>query len=217
MFFFTFKKKPLTKKKKEMTAVFPPFFGPKAWDLLLAVASGFPLLPTDQQKTDMIQFITLMMQFLPCGSCSVTAKAYVLKFVPDVTSRDKLITYIVNFHNYVNVHLGKTTFTVTEARAAFAARYTKDLTEIPRSLEIVKENTGRITELQKQNENYAKQLASYDDYTNHSVYFYVTIGLSIALGIFLIVAIVLFIRDKIQIRNLKRENDILQKHQAVVS
>jgi len=171
--------------------IYPPFFGPIVWDNMMLFATNYPNEPTNEDKTNMLQWLTLTMIFLPCPQCSMHAKLYVEKHPPNVSTKESLIKYIVEFHNYVNVSLGKSTYTIMEAKAAYASKIGRDIKDLPRAMVVHKEDALRIMELQA-------QLAKYETPGQQTtdVYFYTTIALSIALGLFLIVIIVLAIKLK---------------------
>lgn len=193
---------------------YPPSFGPMYWRVMMIVATEFPDNPTEEQKKTVLDWLTLTMILLPCPSCSMHAREYIKKHVPDVSSREALIAYIVEFHNYVNVSLGKTTYTVLEAKAAFFTQMTKDVDGLPRSMEVVKENTDRIKKMQSEIINYRKQLASYETNTPQSVFYYATIALGIILAIYMIATIVVLIRQAAKIRSLNKE---VKKNKPAVS
>ncbi len=176
--------------------IYPPVFGPMVWDTMMMFATNYPIEPTIEDKTNMLQWLILTMGFLPCGSCSLHAKRYVETHVPNVSSRESLTKYIVDFHNYVNISLGKSAFTLVEAKGAFISKIASDIKDLPRAMAVHKEDSERITALQTQLKNYEAKDSLYEDMTSHSIYMYTTIALSIALGIFLITIIVLAVRLK---------------------
>lgn len=183
----------------------PILFGPYFWNTMMCVASEYQETPTDEQKKTILDWLTLTMVLLPCPQCSMHAREYIKKYVPDVSSKEALFAYIVTFHNFVNVSLGKTTWTVTEAKAAFFTRITKDGDGLSRSLQVVKENTDRIKAMQSEIINYRKQVASYEDNTSQSVYYYATIALGIVFAVYLLATIVVLIRQAAKIASLNRE------------
>ncbi len=180
--------------------IYPPFFGPIVWDNMMLFATNYPNEPTNEDKTNMLQWLTLTMIFLPCGGCSMHGKAYIEKHPPNVSTKENLIKYIVEFHNYVNVSLKKSTYTIMEAKAAFASRIARDIKDLPRAMVVHKEDALRIMELKDKLEKYE---ANQDPITNSLVYFYTTIALSIALGLFLIIIIILAVKlnqNKLRLR-----------------
>jgi hypothetical protein len=198
-FYFLIKGSLVLKKKdqeKKKMGKYPPSWGPGAWDTMMAIADSYPTEPNEEQKKNMLEWVKLTILHLPCPSCSLHARAYIAKHIPDVTNRDKLIHYIVDFHNFVNVSLGKPTFTYLEAKAAYMTKLATDYRDLPHAMLIVKENATKIKELQLEISKYQKASTVYEQNTNHSVYFYSTIGLGTALGVLLLLFIVVFIMHK---------------------
>ena len=186
-----------------MYPVSPYEFGPCVWDTLLLYAYNFPDAPQESQQRDMLVLVTLLLKFLPCPSCGTEAKNYIEKYPPDVSSRTKLVTYIVEFHNYVNVKLKKATMTVDEAKAAFVDRLkidSNDKTSLPRAMEVRREDAKRITVLQQRVAELSKKATNYDQFTSHSLYFYTTIGVSIVAGMLLIALIAVIVKYKRRLR-----------------
>ncbi len=192
---------------------YPPLFGPKVWDTMMTFALNYPDKPTEKQQETMSKWLQTTMELLPCTSCSIHASQYVIKFIPDVSSKDKLVEYIVTFHNYVNLSLGKTAYTVTEAKAAFFTRLSKDMKDLPQSMRVLKENTDRIKGMQAEIARY--QSATTSSYNNQSYYFYTTIILGIVLGIFIIIAIIVGIKNKIKRRRLENELKIINEKKKI--
>lgn len=185
----------------------PYFFGPVVWDTMLIYAMNFPDMPSDQQQKDMLLWITKTMEFLPCPSCSMHAKEYVIKHVPNVSCRAKLVEYIVEFHNYVNLQMGKATMSIDEAKSMLIERLKESIdtkTYLPRAMEIRREDHVRITNLQNKVAKLTQEAQVYDANTHHSIYFYSTIGLSIFAGLLLIALIVVAVRGERRIRKLIR-------------
>ena len=67
---------------------YPPSFGPVYWRVMMIVATEFPDNPTEEQKKTVLDWLTLTMILLPCPSCSMHAREYIKKHVPDVSSRE---------------------------------------------------------------------------------------------------------------------------------
>ncbi len=169
----------------------PNTFGPGVWNTLMMFAWQYPNDPTKEQQINMLQWMRLTMMHLPCPQCSTHAKAYVEKHEPDVSCKEKLINYIVQFHNFVNISLKKPTFTTMEAKAAFISKLSEDFKDLPRAQIVAKENFEKIQDLQKQLTKYQQSNDPNSDY-----YYYSTIGLGIALGVLLLLFIIVLIASK---------------------
>ena len=140
---------------------YPPYAGTQFWDMMLNVALEYAENPTNEEKETMLQWITLTMKVFPCTPCSLNGIGYVTRFIPNVSSREFLVRYVIDFHNFVNKALGKTTFTTQEAMSAFHTRQVQNIHDVPRSIEIVRENTARIKAMQLEITSYQKQVSYY--------------------------------------------------------
>ncbi len=100
----------------------PIVFGPISWDLMLLTAMNFPEKPSEEQQEWMRLYLINFIKVLPCPQCAMHGYEYITKNPPDVSSRDNLIRWNVDFHNVVNQRLKKPVFTVEEAVASVTQR-----------------------------------------------------------------------------------------------
>lgn len=184
----------------------PNAFGPGVWNTMMMFAWQYSNDPTKEEQTNMLQWIRLTMMHIPCPKCSSHAKAYVEKHQPDVTNKERLINYIVEFHNFVNISLKKQRFTVQDAKAAFLMKLAEDYKEMPQAMKLIKDNTERMKFLEDQVVKYEKtnSIATMNS-SEIDYYYYATIGLSIALGLLLIIFLIVLIVNHKRQKRLKNE------------
>ncbi len=156
--------------------MYPPLFGPYVWDLLLSMATYYPLNPSDEQQLTTSTFITYLMRVLPCPGCSSHAISFVADNPPRVGNSEEFVQWVVDFHNFVNAKLKKPQFTVLEAKRAFILRHAAQLKDLPRAQQIREEDNLRIKSLQDQ---LARTVTNNDSNNNETLYFWIMIGVSV--------------------------------------
>ncbi len=102
--------------------IYPPLFGPMFWDTIMLIAYMYPNNPTDEDKSNITQWFELTMKLLPCPAIMFSSLNYVDRYKLDVSNKQLLLKWVVEFHNYVNIKLGKETYTVDEAIKGFIQR-----------------------------------------------------------------------------------------------
>lgn len=84
--------------------------GRAAWAYLHQMAANYPVTPSEQEKTAMLQFIYSFAQFFPCRTCSTDFSAQIRQYPPQVNSQADLTRWFCQQHNMVNSKLGKPQF-----------------------------------------------------------------------------------------------------------
>lgn len=84
--------------------------GNRTWSFLHTMAAYYPKKPTEQQKSDMVQFIGLFSKFFPCKPCAEDFQRDLREHPADVQSRESLSAWFCKMHNIVNVKIGKQEF-----------------------------------------------------------------------------------------------------------
>lgn len=130
--------------------MYPPLFGPMIWDTMLLLAMSYPETPNDQYQKLMKDFLTSLCHLLPCPGCSNHAVEYLNTHPINLSSKQTVTQWVVDFHNAVNIRLGKATYTVDEAKKALIKRIDGDMKDLSRALQIRKEDSQRIIQLQSQ-------------------------------------------------------------------
>lgn len=84
-------------------------WGPAAWTFLHSIAHSYPFLPSETEKSEMLSFLPLFCSQLPCPRCRSHCTLYMLKNLDDlaVSSRDRIVRFMHDFHNEVNRRTGK--------------------------------------------------------------------------------------------------------------
>lgn len=84
--------------------------GRSSWTLLHTIAAKYPNKPSDTQKQEMKQFMTIFSHVYPCGWCAKDFELFIKENAPKVDSKDDLGRWICAAHNEVNEKLGKEKF-----------------------------------------------------------------------------------------------------------
>lgn len=84
--------------------------GNHTWSFLHTMAAYYPTKPTNEQKQDMQQFITLFSKFFPCKPCADDFRADLKAHPANVESREDLSLWFCKMHNIVNKKIGKKEF-----------------------------------------------------------------------------------------------------------
>jgi hypothetical protein len=104
----------------------PNTWGPYGWNFLHYVTLGYPKNPDTDDKKNYKLFFESLKNILPCPKC---AKHYEenLKVLPltdeILDDKEKLIKWLIDVHNRVNVSTGKPEMEYTEARKSIEKPY----------------------------------------------------------------------------------------------
>lgn len=87
----------------------PKIWGPKFWDVFHFTAFGYPKNPNETDKESYKQFYTNFFKILPCDVCANSSQEIFSATDLDnaLVSREELIKWTYDFHDKVNVKLGK--------------------------------------------------------------------------------------------------------------
>lgn len=100
-------------------------WGPCAWNFLHASSYAYPLYPTQENKSDMFNFLMHFAKVIPCTICSDDFVNYLREHLKEEVeslafkNRKNLVEFIVDAHNYVNKKLNKRIFTYDEVDAMY--------------------------------------------------------------------------------------------------
>ncbi|SCU98015.1 LAFA_0G14906g1_1 [Lachancea sp. 'fantastica'] len=100
-------------KTESYAKIDPPdveVLGKSSWTLLHAIAASYPKKPSDFQKGEMKQFMTIFSHVYPCWWCAKDFEKFIRENAPKVDSRDELGKWMCDAHNDVNRKLGKPIF-----------------------------------------------------------------------------------------------------------
>lgn len=87
--------------------------GNSAWRLFHTILARYPKKPTELQKTTLDQYIKLFAQVYPCGDCARHFQQLLLKYPPQVSSRQNAAMWGCMIHNKVNDRLKKPIYDCT--------------------------------------------------------------------------------------------------------
>lgn len=99
----------------------PRIMGPPRWFNYHTTAKYYSKSPNTETKRHMKNFITSIPYTLPCDRCKIHASEYITMHEKmgtldwAVNHRSNLFKFFVDFHNFVNVRLGKPEFSLQEA------------------------------------------------------------------------------------------------------
>jgi Erv1 / Alr family len=126
----------------------PSIWGPHLWFILHIISFEYPEKPTEYDKRIYHDFYTALKDVIPCTECRKHYRDHITKYplTPHLDTRDNLIKWVVQVHNFVNISLGKPTFTLEQVLAVY-----KDLK--PQS-PFIKVNTEEIIRKTEQKEYY---------------------------------------------------------------
>lgn len=110
-----------SKKNEDKRA--PAVWGPSFWYVIHIGSVNYPLRPTLDDMIGMNHFIWGLPHILPCVSCKTHATEYLqsnlTKIEEALKNSDMLFVFFVDFHNYVNMKLGKPQFSYSNARTKY--------------------------------------------------------------------------------------------------
>ena len=100
----------------------PKIWGPFSWKFIHYITIGYPEQPTEQNKKDIYNFLTSMGRLLPCEKCRYNFSQHLIKFPlsDEITSsRTRLINWLINIHNEVNISTNKPILTYDQASSLY--------------------------------------------------------------------------------------------------
>lgn len=100
-------KKPLALTKQEI--------GRHAWAVLHSVAASYPAIPSEEDKTNVENFIKGLAHNFPCKICGKHFVKMLNENPIKDNSREELVYYICDIHNQVNKFLKKPIFDCKKA------------------------------------------------------------------------------------------------------
>lgn len=98
-------------------------WGPGTWLLLHSISFNY----TTNKKDEVEKFLYALSDVLPCRYCRISMKKHMKKLPPNLNSRRDFVTWMIDFHNLVNISLKKPIITFDEAIAIYEKLYNKKL------------------------------------------------------------------------------------------
>lgn len=86
-------------------------WGPPTWEAFHSFTFGYPIKPTDEEKTDYLNYFILLGKVLPCICCRESYQKFIVQpetllDMNSVQSRESLTKWGFRLHNAVNDKLG---------------------------------------------------------------------------------------------------------------
>lgn len=120
----------------------PAIWGSHAWFFYHAITFAYPICPTQYDKEKMKAFFHSLDGVLPCDKCKIHFQEHLKKFPLTynvLCSRKSLVKWLIDFHNVVNVMVGKPKRSYDDV-----IKYYKEQGLLPNNNKNVKENSYKI-------------------------------------------------------------------------
>jgi len=100
----------------------PDIWGPHFWYILHIISFDYPLRPTEYDKRVYHDFYTSLKDIIPCETCRKHYRTHINKYplTPHLDSRDTLVKWVIQVHNFVNASLGKPILSIPEVMDIYA-------------------------------------------------------------------------------------------------
>jgi hypothetical protein len=100
----------------------PEIWGPHLWFMLHVISFEYPENPTEYDKRIYHDFYTSLKDVIPCEMCKKHYREHIHKYplTPHLDTRDNLVKWVIQVHNFVNTSLGKPTLTVPEVMTIYS-------------------------------------------------------------------------------------------------
>jgi hypothetical protein len=98
-------------------------WGPGTWLLLHSISFNY----TTNKKKEVENFLYSLNDVLPCRYCRESMTKHIKKYPPNLNSRREFVTWMIDFHNLVNVSLGKSIVSFDEAISIYEKLYNKKI------------------------------------------------------------------------------------------
>lgn len=96
----------------------PDIWGPMTWTLLHSITLEYPDTPTEENKTNIKNFISSFGKVLPCEKCRINFDSHLIDLpLTDtvLSSKKNFIKWMIDVHNSVNKMNGKKELSYHEA------------------------------------------------------------------------------------------------------
>ena len=91
-------------------------WGPSAWTFLHTITYNYPENPTNEDKSNYLNFFDSLKHVLPCKKCQAHYKENLKKYDINnsLNSRQDLVEWLIDLHNDVNRDTGKSVWTYSD-------------------------------------------------------------------------------------------------------
>ena len=99
----------------------PTVWGPHLWYIMHIISFEYPETPTEYDKRIYHDFYTSLKDVIPCKDCRKHYRDFITKYplTPHLDTRDTLIKWVIQVHNFVNQSLGKAILTPQQVFAIY--------------------------------------------------------------------------------------------------
>ena len=100
----------------------PDIWGPHFWYILHIISFDYPLRPTEYDKRVFHDFYSSLKDIIPCEKCRKHYRTHINKYplTPHLDTRDTLVKWVIQVHNFVNASLGKPILSIPEVMDIYA-------------------------------------------------------------------------------------------------
>jgi hypothetical protein len=87
----------------------PQLWGPQLWYVLHIISMSYPKEPTEYTKRAYHDFFNNLKDVLPCEICKKHYSKFIMEYpvTPHLDTRENLVKWVIQIHNFVNLELGK--------------------------------------------------------------------------------------------------------------
>ena len=87
----------------------PAIWGPHLWFVMHVISFEYPQQPSEYDKRIYHDFYTSLKDVIPCQDCRKHYREFITRYpiTPHLDTRDGLIKWVIQVHNFVNDHWGK--------------------------------------------------------------------------------------------------------------
>ena len=87
----------------------PQLWGPQLWYVLHIISMSYPKEPTEYIKRAYHDFYSNLKDVLPCEICRKHYSKFIMEYpiTPHLDTRENLVKWVIQIHNFVNLELGK--------------------------------------------------------------------------------------------------------------
>ena len=100
----------------------PEIWGPHFWYILHIISFEYPLNPTEYDKRIYHDFYTSLKDVIPCEMCKKHYRNHIHKYplTPHLDTRDTLIKWVIQVHNFVNASIGKPIMSIEQVMEVYS-------------------------------------------------------------------------------------------------
>jgi len=94
----------------------PSIWGSQLWYIMHLISFEYPTNPTEYDKRIYHDFYTSLKDVIPCEDCKKHYREHITRYplTPHLDSRDNLVKWVIQVHNFVNTSLGKPTLSIEQ-------------------------------------------------------------------------------------------------------